>query len=565
MSRILVLGCGELAWGYPSTSKIFGPQWTRSRLSEKIGLGSDGPLPGEATGQDWVTLAEELDRQTAWRPAGALGPALRLNVQKEEPVNAPLLPAWRDLALSQARWATQRVGGAGVLVTPQDWLESLAGRELLTAWEAEGWSWAALEEVLQKRYSAAIRCISGDGLWLRVMQSESGWVFANGPEAARATELAPAILNSVLGQLDDELAERWRSEEEPTSGWYVHQQLAHRIARALKDGRTTVDLTGGTPFQISKEGRMIADPASPSGVLFRFSSAAAQKLYRPLSALRITVDLPTAALSWWEQVSAAGFLCDSAGVAHPGFRWEDRKTVLFEGAESRQLASFLGVRGLEREEVDPARLEDALGLGAPLPPLTEEAGRDAPAPPAKAPVAPILPVAPVEPAAPAARIAVMESAPVQTVAPRPVETSVAPSRVEVAAADPLTAERVAPQASTPLAQPALPEEDFSLREEGVPRREEALGDDGQREETLETAPVEEVEEEEKLSAFFTFVPQKFNLDVPHRPDRVRVSLDGEKIEAGNVRRSTLPGAYTIEGIPVSHGAIVRIDFEPPQD
>jgi hypothetical protein len=443
MTRILILGCGELASGRPSESALFGRQWTRGRLSERIGLGAGGPLPGTTAGLDWVTLADEVERQQAWRPAVPLGPEPNLLIGKAKPAQAPLLPAWPDLALSQAQWATRELGGAGVLVTPGEWLESAAGRQLLTAWAGEGWSWAALEQVLRKRYSADVRCVAASGLWLRVLGREGGCTFANGPEAARALELAPAILDRALEKLDPELAGRWRREEEPASGWYVHQQIARRIAQALKHGRTSVDLTDG-------------------GVLFRFSMAEAQERYRPLSELRIEVALPAEALPWWEQVSRPGYLRSPEGVSHPGIRWEGGKTVLLEGAESRQLASSLALRGLTWEEVDPARLEEALELGSPLP-----------SPPAAEPV---------------------DEAPPPTAAPEP--------------------------------QPDL----------------------------------------DKVTAFHAFQPQTFSLaDVEHRPDRVRVWLDGRRVEAGNVRRSTRHGVYTIEGVPVPHGAIVRIDFEPPQD
>ena len=443
MTRILILGCGELAWGRPSESALFGRQWTRGRLSEKIGLGAGGPLPGTTAGLDWVTLADEVERQRAWRPAASLGPEPNLLIGKVKPAQAPLLPTWQDLVLSQALWATRELGGAGVLVTPGEWLESIAGRELLEAWAGEGWSWATLEQVLRKRYSTDVRCVAASELWLRVLEREGGCAFANGPEAARALALAPAILDRALEKLGSDLAGRWRMEEAPASGWYVYQQIARRITQALKGGRTTVDLTDG-------------------GVLFRFSTLEAQERYRALSELRIEVALPAEALPWWEQVSRPGYLRSPEGVSHAGIRWEGGKTVLFEGAESRQLASSLAFRGLTWEEVDPARLEEALELGSPLPPLP--------------------------------------------------------------AAEPVD------EAQPPAVEPA-PQSDL-----------------------------------DKVTAFPTFQPQTFSLaDVEHRPDRVRVWLDGRRVEAGNVRRSTRHGVYTIEGIPVPHGAIVRIDFEPPQD
>src|SRR6185369_11870052 len=319
MNRILVLGCGELAWGRPSQSALFGRQWTRGRLSEKIGLGVEGPLTGTTAGLDWVTLADEVERQRAWRPKVPLESAPNLLFRKAQPAKSSLLPTWQELARSQALWATRELGGVGVLVTPKEWRESIAARQLLAAWASEGWSWATLEQVLRKRYSAGTRCVSASGLWVRVLEREGGCTFANGPEAARALELASAILDRAMEQLSPELAGRWRREEESASGWYVHQQLARRIAQALKEGKTTVDLADST------------DSGSPSGVLFRFSSHEAQDRYRALSALRVKVVLPAAALPWWDKVSQPNLLFSPEGVAHSGVRWEERKTVLLEG------------------------------------------------------------------------------------------------------------------------------------------------------------------------------------------------------------------------------------------
>src|SRR5436305_13167893 len=90
MTRILILGCGELAWGRPSESALFGRQWTRGRLSEKIGLGAGGPLPGTTAGLDWVTLADEVERQRAWRPAASLGPEPNLLIGKVKPAQAQI-------------------------------------------------------------------------------------------------------------------------------------------------------------------------------------------------------------------------------------------------------------------------------------------------------------------------------------------------------------------------------------------------------------------------------------------------------------------------------------------
>jgi hypothetical protein len=528
MSRILILGCGELAWGRPSTSALFGRQWNRGRLSDNICFGPDGPLPGETPGLDWVTLAEELDRRMAWRPAAALGPAPSIVVSCGEPMSPPILPAWQEVAGIQARWATKELGGAGVLVTPKEWREPIQGRQLFEAWASEGWSWASLEEALQKRFSPDCRFISASGSFLRVMQPEGGLVLANGSEAARAVEMAPAILDRALEQLDPGLASRWRLEEEPESDWYFHQQLVRKLTKALREGRTKVELGGSSLFRVSGEGRMIIDPRGTSGVLFRFSSTAAQERYEALSTLRITVEWPDVAVPWWEQASQPGFLRSAQGVSHPGIRWADRKTVLLEGMEIRQLSGYLAARDLPQEEMDPARLEEALEIGSPLPSPSTEAGGKAPPASAEAP-------------APRGATAV-ESAPVRLAEP--------------AAPPPVAAGAAMPKNAVPSADP-----DFAL-----PRAEPASAPEPIVQEIL-SQPAQGVgqTEEPEATTLAAFLPHQFSLEVPHRPDRVQVSIDGQLIEQGNVRRSTLQGLYTIEGVAVPHGAIVRVDFDPPQE
>src|SRR5436305_12328684 len=252
MSKILILGCGEMAWG--RRSPLFNRQWNRGRLSDKICFGFDGPQPGEVPGLDWVTLAAELDRRPAWRPAKALGPQPSITVPRGEPTPAPSLPTWSALAGIQARWATRELEGAGVLVTPQEWLESDDGRQLLAAWSDEGWLWAPLEKVLERRFSPETRFLAASGSWLRVMQREGGLLFANGTEAAIGLEMASAVLERALAELGLGLAERWRREEEPRSGWCVRQQLTHKIVKGLRGGWGRVEVGGRALLRVLRAG-----------------------------------------------------------------------------------------------------------------------------------------------------------------------------------------------------------------------------------------------------------------------------------------------------------------------
>ncbi|MDP9121230.1 MAG: hypothetical protein M3O15_07660 [Acidobacteriota bacterium] len=533
MSRVLVLGCGEPAWGRPSTSTLFGSQWNRGRLSEKICFGPEGPVPGDAQGLDWVTLAGELDRRMAWCPKAALWPAPTITIARREPAKASILPGWPALAALQARWATLKLGGPGVLVTPRDWLELPQGRQLLDAWAAERWSWAALEKVLEGRLAAGARYASASENWLRVTQLEGGTVLANGPEAARALETATAVLDRALDQLGPELAGRWRLEEEPVSGWYVHQQLTYGIVRALREGRTKVELGGGSPFRVSSEGRMSMDRQGTGGALFGFSSAVAQDRYPALSSLRITVELPPSEVPWWERVSLSGLLRDSHGVLHPGIRWDERRTILLEGREIRRLASYLASHNLEQEEVDPARFEEALALGAPLPP------RRTPAP-----AEPGVDGPPLEghagPTPPLSTSSANASGIAGTLSPA---AAALPTRTLLSAVDP---------------GPASPGTD-------LPTGLDAWDTSDPREVLTRPATSSGTAEGAEVTALTGFLPHQFSLDTLHRPDRVKVWLDGQLVEDGNVHRSAGRDLYTITGVAVPHGAIVRVDFEPPHE
>jgi hypothetical protein len=512
MSRILVLGCGELAWGKPSTSPLFGRQWTRGRLADGVCFGPDGPIPGESPGLDWVTLAGELDRQVIWQPDKALGPFPTIILSRGEPAQTPVLPAWSELARLQAHWATRELGGAGVLVAPKEWVDLVQGRQLLEAWAAEGWTWAALEEVLARRDPADVRFICASESWLRVIQPEGGLVFANGPESHLALEMIPAILDRALEELGAGLAGRWKHEEEPLSGWYVYQQLTQKVVKALRQGRPKVELGGGALFHVSKEGRMIVDSRGTSGVLFRFSSAEAQTRYEALSTLRITVELPASTIRWWDQVTHPGFLKRTARVFPSELRWDRRKTVLLEGVEIRQLSKYLSSHGLRWEEVDPARLEEALTLGSSLFVNPEETARKAPA-----------------------------------------ELIEAPRR-DATAGDPTP--------SRPTEPSPLPPADTDLGSSTSADSSEVGGASTQRPLTFsEPAPQDNPLAETVLAKF---LPNQFTLDDAHHPDRVKVWLDGTMIEQANVRRSA-QGLYTIEGIAVPHGAIMRIDFERFED
>jgi len=326
--------------------------------------------------------------------------------------------------------------------------------------------------------------VAAAGLWLRSIAEGENLVCANGAAAARALEVTSQVLDFALGQLDGSLASRWREEEEIETGWFARQQIAAGISAALAGGRSSVELGGDSP-------------------LFRFASAAACTRYELLASLRIGVEVPPHPVAWWDLVSRPGGLRDGGGALHAGLRWRDRKTVLLDAPQIRQLAEYLTRAGLPYERLDPAGLEAALDLGAALPP---------------------------------------RSTAVTVPPPAPARSSVPPPGGSVVPFVRRDDVRGAP------ASPAVPASDPDLD----PGAAEALPAGG----------AEDSIGERRLGEY---QPNRFILEVRHRPDRVQVWVDGRRIEQGDVRRAGGEGLYFIAGAAVPHRAVVRIDFEPAQE
>lgn len=505
MSSVVVLGCGELAWARPSLSPLGDRQWKRGRFLETIHLGQGGLLPGSAPGEDWIKPSDEIDRLDGWSPAAALGPPARFSLLGGQPAEAPPVPAWPDFATAQARWVTRELGAAGFLVTPAAWRTSEKGRQLLSVWAGEGWSWNSLEEVVGRRIAGAGRFAASAGLWLRVMQGRQSTVLPNGPEAARAIEVASSLIGFALGRLDGAAAARWRREEESSSGWVVRQQAARRIMGGLLAGRTTVELGTEAP-------------------LFHFSSEAARRRYEVLAAMRVAVEVPPAPMSWWDRVSEPGFLLSRQGLPHPGIEWREPKTILLQGPDIRQLAGHLAARNLPRELADPARLEDVLAPQV-LPPQPS----------------PELPRAAAEPPPPGAESRtppVPFASPEGTGQPSPLP----PAAVQAA---------VRPEAAAAIQ--AQVQAAVHAEVQGQVQLEVEAAAEGR-------APTE-IQEIGGVSTLPTYQPSRFSLDVAHQAERMRVWVEGQRIEPGDVRRSR-QGHYTLDGAKVAHGAVVRIDFDP---
>ncbi len=514
MSRIVVLGCGDLAWGRPTASELFGRQWSRGRFADRVQLPKGGGADG--LGENWVSLAEELDSSVASHPLTPFAPALRIAVEhaasREAAQGAPL-PSWTSLAGGQATRTTRDLGGPGVLVTPWHWLHLPAGRQLLEVWALEGWNWVAIEHLLRRRFDHETRFVAASGSWLRLFEADRQLIFANGDDAARAHMAAREVLAAARQQLGDELAARYRQEEEAASSWYTLQVVARRLIAALAAREPSVEMEAA------------------GGELFRFSSVTAAHRYHLLTGLRFKIDLPPARSVWWRKVTEQGFLSDLDGRPQAGITWEQRPTVLLEGPTVSQLRGLLTFRGASLVQLDPSSLEEAIELGAALPPPT--------APPVdaadEAAVAARAEVTPEAPAASLAAFGEQIAAPAAEGPPVPPRESVIGEVTSSAPPSPLT---VTPVAADPAPELPVP---FPQGAAAAPTA---------------AAPAE------LLARLLLLPPHQFSLPLVHRPGHMWVAIDDVAVDPVHLRQIAPGGTYAIQGLDVGHGAVLRVDYEP---
>jgi hypothetical protein len=506
----LLLGCGKLIWSEVA-GKGFEPK--TGRLDETIPLSAEGLPYGSEPGPVGVSLADELDGQSAWKPSHDLRAGFKVEVNRERDLPSPPLPAWGALAAAQAQWVTAQRGGTGVLLTPLDWGKSDRGRELLQAWAEQGWSWAPLEEVLWKERSEEDRFVAMNGLWLRLTEPLGRLVVASSMEAALAVEAAAFVLERILEEGRSALAATWRGDEEPQSGWFTRQRLTRELLAALKKGQTRIRL---------------GEASSP---IFRFSSGA-HRAFGSLTGLRVTIHLPQVPMHfWWDQLMEEGFLLSPEGeLRTSGINWADRPTVVLDASdgETRPFNNYLKIRSFPATPLDPARLESTIQLARPV----EERLPGIETQEKLWTVRQQLKALQGEPTGADASRRVEKVVPVE-LSPQLL------SALEAVAAVPQAAE--APRFSTAESLPEPPIDS--------PPAEEA---------TPPPAPPSE--------PFPRFRPDQVVLEFPHRAGQIRVLVDDEALPAHSVRPAGgAPAAafvYQLEGIPVRHGAIVRVDFEP---
>lgn len=350
--QLLVHGCGPLAIGRRVESMLGGTRCEGGYLPAEIVLQG-----GDGSSAVTVTLSDVLDRERGWLPGGPL-PDVRIQVSRGGAKSEPL-QAWADLASLQVTLAAKELGGSGVLVTPETWRESSFGYWFLWQWWKAGWTWASFEEVLREHFGGGVRFVSSGGVWLRVNEPGGSAVIPNGAEAATALRLVKPILEKALGEVDGALAQRWRLEEQPRSGWFTWSAIVHGVMKALQSG--------------SRDPLVLGGPGAP---IFLFSSHEITDVFRELAELRLEVDLPTtwSGTLWWEEIAKPGFLEAPAGtIRRPSFDWKKLETILIDPAvdaasdvEALSIRSFLKARALRFRAYAPSKLDKALDFASSL-------------------------------------------------------------------------------------------------------------------------------------------------------------------------------------------------------
>lgn len=509
--RFLVLGCGKLGWRELSSPGDLGRKARTGRLEERITIEASGPKYPSAPGDVWISLADELEGQAGWRPVpplldGKKGPEAQISSLEEE--SEPLvLPAWPELALGQAHWVTRRLGGPGVLVTPSDWTKPVRGRHLLEAWGGLGWNWASLEEVLRRAHAGEVRFAVVGRMWTRFTGPSGDMVVASGPEAALASEVAPLLLENLLAGTSPDVARLWREQEEALTGWIVRQRLTAAVREALQ-GRRRLEVGGSRR------------------PMFLFSSSEAATRFRSLTQLRLEADLSSLRLPtrWWDLVGQ-GRLQGPQGETLDRFSWPEYRTLIVRceetGARPSSVQVHLDGSRCRWKTEDPVHLTAALELGAPIR---------------------------------------------QTLHEQKTKEQIRTLRERYRAA----------YGHTPAPPPEM-EAPSSSSEEGTQDDSMALLSASTPVLELPEEPAPEPEEEgditegtgDEAPSFEDFDPATFTLTLPHRPERVRVWIDDVEIPRESLHLRSASGddaaTYRIEGTPVPHGAIVRIDFDPSSE
>jgi hypothetical protein len=219
-----------------------------------------------------------------------------------------------------------------------------------------------------------------------------------------------------------------------------------------------------------------------------------------LAAVRVLLRLPAIRSDYWERLGEDGFLSGAAGPGEPVL-WS-RPTLEIESPDERaDLTFFLSMRGHPRKSLQLRLLHEHFAEGEPLNAWFAHSSPEPLLPPPPEPLPPVPELDPI-------------------VSPEELGSLDQPMPVEVV--EELEAHEPAPEPEPPELELPAPE--------------------GPR----------------------PFHPQELLVPLPHRPESLRLVIDGQVVDATLVSLGPAEGGtrYLVEQPSIPHGAAVRLDFEP---
>jgi hypothetical protein len=576
---LLCWGCGGLPWARLQPGEQQRHQV--GSLGSWIGLSASGTRYGldisrMVTGESAICLSSLLHAEQQWLPApGWLG---RVEVElvaegSRGAPPAPPLPSLTALSAGLADHCIQQLGEPGTLAVPWAWRELLLAQRLLAPWAERGWRFAALESLVQQAAGGGHRVITSDGPFLRLHGPVAQVVMPNSLEAAAALAVASEVLPRMLQSAGPTVASHWRQHEQERQLPLLHAMLARKVLQSLRMGAHAISLGGAEAPIFFAPG-----PGAPDALA-------------ALHDHRFRVFLPRLPdLAWWSKVAEPGFMRSPTGrVMIFGLDWKAVPTVEIEGPSSPwDLPAHLEAAGTQRSAMRAHALHDHAGPGEPMqawfptwvpePAPEHEHGLgadrgahehdlgahdlDLPEPepePNPEPAPPTSPLAPPPIPAPEA-----PSPPPPKPAPELDPVAPPPEGDDFSAAwESQRAPTLPPPPS--LAPPPIPEPEAPA---SVPDQEpptEGGAADVRPPSWAPTAPTPEPPAPANIG-LPAFDPQQLTVRPPHRPDTLRLVVDGEPAPgAGLVPVGHGPDGralYLVEDLPLRHGALVRVDFEP---
>jgi hypothetical protein len=541
---------------------------------------------------------------------------------------APALPSLEELSGGMAAWCEDQLGEPGVLAVPAAWRELPLSQRLLGPWGDRGWRFIGLEPLVERASGGARRVISSDGPFLRLHGPVCQLVLPAGLEAAGALSLADDVLERMLHEAGPTVASYWRQYEQQRQELVVKALLARKIMQALHLGAHALSLGGsdaplffepgpGAPealralpghrFQIMLPRlpaldwwSKITEPGflrSPTGRVLIFGldwkGVPTVEIEGPSSPWDLPSHLEAAGADRGTiRAHALHDLAHDAGAASDWFPERCPPEPASSPAPGPAPPSRAAEAPTEPSPAPPSApppIPDPEPPSAPPPmeppPPTAPAEPTAPPPAEEPPPLPTGPAGPEPPPPPTEPPplpepvpAPVEPPPLPEPVPAPVEPPPLPAPIEP---PPLPEPSPAPTDALPVpapierdprpAAPARDIPDFSSAWEA--QRGPSLPPPP----SLDPAPTTPAQPPRGPSAQPTpppppgtglagFDPQRVTIRPPHRPESLRLLVDGEPIAAATMiavgQGPDGRGHYLLEGCALHHGALVRVDFEP---